>query len=77
MAQEPNHPHSKPPTPHPTRMQNFQRGSRRNSESLGISLSVITTWIINDIFQYTVPMEVMAAFYTTIGIIVARIRDAG
>lgn len=59
-----------------TKMDRFNKGTRQNSEALGISFSVIFVWLVNDVMGVDIPMEVMGAFLTSLGIIVGRFHDA-
>lgn len=61
---------------HP-RMESLQRGSKRSSEALGVSLSVILAWLTRDVLGWEIPNEVMAAFLTLIGIIATRLKMDG
>lgn len=58
-----------------SKAQKVKRGAKRNSESLGVSLSVVATWLVTDVLHYDVPMEVMGAILTSLGIVAARFRD--
>lgn len=59
-----------------SKLEKLNRGTKRNSESLGICLSVIATWLITDVFVWDIPMEVMGAIFTAMGIVAARFRDS-
>lgn len=69
-----------PPTPklpkHP-RMENLQRGSKKSSEALGVSLAVVLSWLTGDVLGWDIPNEVMAAFLTLIGIVATRLKMDG
>lgn len=65
-----------PYKPNPSKMERFNQGTRKNSEALGLSLSVIMVWVLKDILGIEIPPEVMAALFTAIGIIVGRFHDA-
>lgn len=57
-----------------SKMESLQQGTKRSSEALGISLSVILAWVSGDIMGWQIPNEVMAAFLTLIGIVATRLK---
>lgn len=58
-----------------SKMKKVKDGAKRNSESLGVSLSVVLVWFVTDVMEYDIPMEVLGAILTSLGIVAARIRD--
>lgn len=60
----------------PTKLSQFNKGAKRNSESLGMCFSVIGVWLLNDVVKAEIPMEVMGALFTAVGIISGRLRDS-
>ena len=65
-----------PTQPFKTGIGKLGQGTRRNSESLGMCLSIIGVWLLNDVLKANIPMPVMGAIFTTVGIIAGRLRDS-
>lgn len=70
MAELPNYSNVKK-----TKMKSVSDGTRRNADGIATAMSVIFVWLVNDIGQMNVPIEVLAAFTTLIGGFMARFHD--
>jgi|AntDeeMinimDraft_6_1070357.scaffolds.fasta_scaffold91947_2 hypothetical protein len=56
-------------------MSKFVEGARKNSQNIGISFSVVATWVVTTLFGVHVPAEVVAALAGLVTGIASKIND--